>query len=79
MGEELFFFGGGTTAQSSHEDERSNKPEPYGVPLSIIPAKSVSPNGSQCGSITSRNSDSIRLHRRPSPSRSSVANSVREF
>mmetsp|Transcript_27766 Transcript_27766/g.37134 ORF Transcript_27766/g.37134 Transcript_27766/m.37134 type:complete len:1380 (-) Transcript_27766:230-4369(-) len=79
MGEELFFFGGGTTAQSSHEDERSSKPEPYGVPLSIIPAKSVSPNGSQCGSITSRNSDSIRLHRRPSPSRSSVANSVREF
>ena len=83
MGEDLFFFGGSvqpSAGRHAPEEYREDKPEPYGVPISIVPTRSgaATPDGSFAGSVASRNSRNSRsseqfMHRqhRTSPSYSS--------
>ena len=83
MGEDLFFYGGSVqpTTRNAPEEYREDKPEPYGVPMSIAPSRSggaATPDGSVASkhSRSSRNSKSSEIrgrshHHRSSPSYSS--------
>ena len=83
MGEDLFFFGGSvqpTAGRNAPDEYREDKPEPYGVPISIVPTRSggATPDGSYAGSVASRNSRNsksseqfLQRQHRTSPSHSS--------
>lgn len=88
MGEDLFFFGGSVqpTTNNAPEEYREDKPEPYGVPMSITPSRSggaVTPDGSYAGSVASkhsrgsRNSRSSEIRGRSQQHRSSPSHSSR--
>lgn len=90
MGEDLFFFGGSVqpTTRNAPEEYQEDKPEPYGVPMSITPSRNggaATPDGSYAGSVTSKHSRGSRnsknsksserrgrSHHRSSPSHSST-------
>ena len=65
MGEDLFFFGGSVqpTTRNAPEEYREDKPEPYGVPMSIAPSRNggaTTPDGSYAGSVASKHSRGSR-------------------
>ena len=88
MGEDLFFYGGSVqpTTRNAPEEYREDKPEPYGVPMSIAPSRSggaATPDGSYAGSVASkhsrgsRNSKSSEIHGRSHHHRSSPSHGSR--
>jgi len=70
MGEELFFFAGTQHSGQQGGDEYPplRQSENHGVPLSIVPTRSETPDGSYAGSSTSKSETGQRGYHRPSPS-----------